>query len=1057
MINKMYKVNGSADGSCRKLYACLLSVLLLSGGIELQAAPTPVPDTRTDMAAAQQSDTRKIRGTVKDESGTPVIGASVIIAGTTTGTTTDLNGAYELSGPGEEFRIEVSFIGYKNATVSVAAGITNCDVTLSEDTMQMDEVVVVGYGTMRKKDLTGATGMVKGDDLASRRTTDVTSALQGAVAGLMVTRDGGDPSASATLQIRGVTSIGESAPLVIVDGVPGDINHVNPEDIESISVLKDAASASIYGSRAAAGVVVITTKRAQQEELSLSYSYEHGWQMPTDLPEFVGVQRYMEMFNELRYNDNPSGGWYQRFTEDEVANWITNNKTDPDKYPIVNWQKELMKKSASRQSHSVNLSAGGKTVRSKVSFRYDESDGLYVNKNWERFVVRANNDFKINKFIEAHLNFDYSRSESVSPNVNPFQIQNMQIPSIYAARWTNGMWGDVKDGANTLARITDGGTNSVWYNRAGGKASVDISPVKGLKISAVVAPNYNFYKRKQFKKQVPYTFADDPNTIRGYMGDCFTTDLAEYRNDDWNITSQVFANYAVDLGKHNITAMVGYEDYYAFWEELSASRDQFRMSNFPYLDAGPDDYRNNSGTAFEYAYRSVFGRLTYNYDNRYLLQANLRYDGSSRFAKGNRWASFPSFSAGWVISEEKFLKQAESKWLSYLKLRGSWGALGNERIGSYYPYQASINFSNALFVENGAVVSDLTAAQWDYAVRDISWETTTTWDVGLDAALFNNRLSLTADYYQKDTKNMLLGVQIPGFVGFNSPQVNAGKMHTKGYDIEIAWRDKVKDFQYSIALNFSDFISRMGDMNGTRQFDGDRVKFEGSEFNEWYGYLSDGLFLSQADLDASPKLNNNVQVGDVKYKDISGPDGVPDGVISPEYDRVLLGGSLPRYMFGLNFNASWKGFDFGIVLQGVLKQNARLTSMMVEGFTNQWGDFPKVLDGNYWSSTKTDAENAAARYPRLTYSNRNSNYVQMSDYWLFDGRYMRLKNITLGYTLPTRLTKKAYIQKARVYVAANDVGCWHNYPKGWDPERAAGNTAGYPITTTLMVGASIQF
>ena len=1052
MMSKMYKTTDSASGGRLKLYAGLLSLLLLSGGIGTQAAP--LPEQRDEVA--QQSNRRTVRGTVTDPSGAPVIGASVLIVGTTLGTTTDINGAYELSGPGTNFQLEISYIGYKNEVVEVAPGVTSCDVTLSEDTQQMDEVVVVGYGTMRKKDLTGATGTVKGDDLAARRTTDVTSALQGAVAGLMVTRDGGDPSASATLQIRGVTTMGDSAPLVIVDGVPGDINHVNPEDIESISVLKDAASASIYGSRAAAGVVVITTRRAQQDELSLSYSYEHGWQMPTVLPEFVGAQRYLEMVNELRYNDNPSGGWYQRFTEDEVNNWIANNKTNPDKYPITNWQKELMKSSASRQSHSVNLTAGGRTVRSKVSFRYDESDGLYVNKNYERFLVRANNDFKINKFIEAHLNFDYSRSESVSPNVNPFQIQNMQIPSIYAVRWTNGMWGDVKDGANTLARITDGGTNTVWYNRASGKASIDITPVKGLKISGVVSPNYNFYKRKQFVKQVPYTFADDPNTIRGYMGNCFTTNLTEYRNDDYNITSQIFANYAVDLGKHNLTAMVGYEDYYAFWEELNASRDQFRMSGYPYLDAGPADFRDNGGTAFEYAYRSVFGRVTYNYDNRYLLQANLRYDGSSRFAKGNRWASFPSFSAGWVISEEKFLKQTESKGLSYLKLRGSWGTLGNERIGSYYPYQASINFSNALFVDSSSVVSDLTAAQWDYAVRDISWETTTTWDIGLDATFLKNRLSLTADYYQKNTKDMLLGVAIPGFVGFNSPQVNAGKMHTKGYDIEIAWRDKVQDFQYSVALNFSDFISTMGDMNGTRVLS-DRVMFEGSQYNEWYGYVSDGLFLSQADLDASPKLNNNVQVGDVKYKDISGPDGVPDGIISPEYDRVLLGGSLPRYMYGLNLNASWKGLDFGIVFQGVLKQNARITSSMVEGYTNQWGDFPKVLDGNYWSSTKTDAENAEARFPRLSWSSRNANYVNMSDFWLFNGRYLRVKNITVGYTLPSKWTKKAYMEKVRVYVAANDVGCWHNYPKGWDPERAAGTTSGYPITATLMMGASVQF
>lgn len=394
--------------------------------------------------------------------------------------------------------------------------------------------------------------------------------------------------------------------------------------------------------------------------------------------------------------------------------------------------------------------------------------------------------------------------------------------------------------------------------------------------------------------------------------------------------------------------------------------------------------------------------------------------------------------------------------MSYLKLRASWGTLGNERIGSYYPYQASMDFNTALFVNGTSVVSDLTAAQQDYAVRNISWETTETWDIGLDANFLDNRLWLTADYYRKDTKDMLLPVQIPGFIGYNSPNVNAGKMKTTGYDIDLGWRDQQGDLSYSVSVNFSDFVSKMGDMNGTQML-GNRVKMEGSEFDEWYGYLSDGLFLTEADLQNSPKLNQNTQVGDIKYKDISGPDGVPDGQISPEYDRVLLGGSLPRYMFGANLNASYKGFDLGVVLQGVGSQNARIDPVMVEGFTNQWGDFPSVLDGNYWSSLKSDAENASAKYPRLTYSNRNANYGQMSDYWLFNGRYLRLKNVTLGYTLPTALTQKLYMNKVRVYVSGSDLLCWHNYPKGWDPERSSGSTAGYPITASLLFGISVQF
>lgn len=1015
-----------------------------------QAVANPVLATGAMAVGLQQADL--VNGTVVDVNGEPIIGASVREKGTTNGTVTDIDGNFSLN-VAEGVEVEISFVGYQSVVIPATG---NMSVTLREDSELLDEVVVVGYGTMKKKDLTGAVTAVKGDDIAARRTSQLTTALQGAASGVMVTRTSGEPGSAASIRVRGVTTISDSSPLVIVDGVPGDINHVNPDDVESLSVLKDAASASIYGSRAAAGVILITTKHAKADDLQLTYNFEYGLEIPTNLPKFVSATRYMQMTNELLYNDNPAGGWYQRFTEDDVNNWVKNHETNPDKYPIEDWQSLLIKSSAPRITHSLNFAGGSKIVQTKVSVRYDKNEGLHANKEYERFMIRANNDVKINKFMDAHIDLNMSRSRTVKPNMDPFQIQNMQIPSIYAARWTNGMWGDVKDGANTLARITDGGNNTQWYYRIAGKAALDITPVKGLKISAVFAPNFDFYKQKQFVKQLPYTFADDSNTIRGYMGDCFTTKLTEQRNDNYDMTSQLFANYSLDIDKHSFTAMAGYEDYYAFWEDLSASRDQYKMSGYPYLSIGPADFRDNSGDAHEYAYRSVFGRLTYSWANRYLLQANIRRDGSSRFASDNRWATFPSFSAGWVISEEKFIKNLNLGWLSFFKLRGSWGTLGNERIGSYYPYQAALQFNNALFVKDGGVVTDLTAAQTDYAVRDISWETTKTWDFGFDANFLNDRLFVNFDYYHKRTEDMLLPVQIPGFIGYNSPNVNAGVMTTNGFDLEFGWRDQVGDFRYTASFNLSDFVSKMGDMNGTQVL-GAQVKMEGSEFNEWYGYQSDGLFLTEEDLNQSAKLNQNTKLGDIKYKDISGPDGVPDGQISPEYDRVLLGGSMPRFMFGANLTASYKGFDLGLVLQGVAKQNARITNFMVEGYQNQWGDFPTLLDGNFWSSTKTDAENAAAKYPRLTYSNRSANYGQMSDFWLFNGRYLRVKSLTLGYTLPKTLTQKAFMNNVRFYVSGTDLFCFHNYPKGWDPERSAGTTAGYPITTSLLFGVSVQF
>jgi TonB-linked SusC/RagA family outer membrane protein len=1007
--------------------------------------PASMPAQKKE-GVQQQKTTIKATGKVVDEKGEPIIGATVMEKGTKNGTVTDLNGYYSLEVPVGS-SIDISYIGFKSRQIKAGG---NTTIILSEDTKSLDELVVVGYGTMKKSDLTGSMSVIKGEDIADRGAHNLSLALQGATSGVQVTRDNGDPSAAGTINIRGITTISDSSPLVIVDGVPGTLDLVNSDDVASISVLKDAASASIYGARAASGVIVITTKRGTNGKLNLKYNFEYGWEIPTETPEYVNAQRYIEMDNETRYNDNPSGGWFQNYTEDEVNNWMTYNKTDPDHYPNSNWEDAIIKSSASRSSHSITATAGNKVLSTNASFHYDDVGGLWVNKDFNRYMFRINNDININKYLAAHVDVNFKHSKEVSPTVNPLSANGRKMPPIYAIKYSDGRWGDAKDGGNVLAIMNDGGTNTLEYNRLGSKAGLDFSPFSGLKLSGVVSVNYAFNQGKNFLKAMTYTYVDQPDNIRQVPG-YVTTQLTESRTNIYDITYQLFANYDKKFGLHSVSGMAGYESYYTKSNVITASRDHFELSEFPYLDLGSADYQYNTGNGNHSAYRSFFGRLAYDYDNRYLMQFNIRRDGSSRFAKNYRWGNFPSFSIGWVATEEKFMEKLKNGWLNNLKIRASWGQLGNERIGSTFPYQSLIKFGNSLLYNGNIVTSYTSASQWDYAVNNITWETTETWDLGLDFSMLNNRLYGSFDSYKKRTKGMLLALEIPDYIGLNDPDVNAGEMHTNGWDFEIGWRDRIGKFHYSFSANISDYISKMGNLNGT-EFLGTQIIRQGSQYDEWYGYLSDGLYLTQEDVDNSAKLNDNVQVGDIKYKDISGPNGVPDGKITPEYDRVLLGGSLPRYLFGLKLDGDYKGFDLSFTFQGVGKQIARLTPTMVEGLENNFCNFPKFIDGNYWSTKNTDEQNARVFYPRLTYKNAHNDYV-MSDYWLFNGKYLRMKNFTFGYTLPSAITKHIF-NSLRVYFSADDLFCLSKYPKGWDPEVS---TTGYPITTSIIFGVSINF
>ena len=527
--------------------------------------------------------------------------------------------------------------------------------------------------------------------------------------------------------------------------------------------------------------------------------------------------------------------------------------------------------------------------------------------------------------------------------------------------------------------------------------------------------------------------------------------LSEGRNEGFSINGQLFANYVREIAKdHTLDVLVGYEENYRSFESLGASRTGFALNGFPYLNAGSTELRDNSGSANESGLHSLFGRLQYNYKNKYYVQGNIRSDRSSRFADQFRTAVYPSVSAGWTISEESFTKNVD--WLSFLKIRGSWGRAGNERLldrnnnPAYYPYQATIDFTNALFYQNGTLVPLTGGGQQVYAVENISWETSETADIGIDAAFLNNRLTVTADYYKKKTFDILLPLDIPLYLGYDKPNQNAGVLNVKGWELEIGWKDKIGALNYSLSANLSDAKSKIGDLKGT-EFRGDQIIKNGSEYNEWFGYKANGIFQTPAEIVGAPVLNVNTKAGDIRYKDLNG-----DGKISTE-DKVLLGGALPRYQYGGNIRLDYKDFDFGVVIQGIGKKLSRLSTEVTQPFAEAFGNVPLEMVGKFWSLNNTAEQNQQATYPRLSRTSNASNYA-LSDFWLIDGSYFRVKNLTLGYTFKENWIKKAGVQSLRFYISANDLFSSSKFPKYLDPE--AGNYS-YPIVTTILAGATIKF
>ena len=720
----------------------------------------------------------ELKGTVTDASG-PLAGVMILNKDNGKWASTDIDGNYTLPNVKEGEKLEFTCMGFVTR-VEVWNGRNPFNVVMNPDAVELDETVVIGYGSVKKKDLTGAVGVVNDRIIGQQSTSQLSQSLQGVVPGLSVTRSSSMPGASATVKVRGITTMSDSSPLILVDGMAvSSLDLVPTEDVRQITVLKDAASAAIYGARAASGVILITTKDASEGQLQIGYNGEVSAITPTELPSYMtGALDYMNTYNEYTWNDagNPEGGEYNTYSKDYIDNYMQNNAYDPITYPNYDWKSAILKKASMRHKHNVTMTYGNKTIKSRTSASYENTDALYKGLNYERFSLRSRNTINFSKKWSGSLDFSFRHAIKKDPHSgSPIKAANM-YPSIYAGLYPDGRIAPGKEGSfsNTLAAWREGGKKKSENSMATAKISLSYKPIEGLDITANFTPTFTYAKSKDMAKAVPVYDAYDTDLLLGYVSGYKTNSLTEARSESKTYETQVIATYDKTIAKkHNLNVMAGYEDYMYTFESLAAGSNDMEIASFPYLDLANKNSLTVGGSSYQNAYRSFFGRIMYNYDGRYYLQLNARGDASSRFHKDHRWGFFPSASLGWVISNEKFM--ANVGWLDHLKLRASVGSLGNERIGNY-PYQTYISFNKALVydTQGNAPTYVMSGAQTEYAYQDVHWEKTWSWDAGIDATFLGNRLDLTADYYYKKTTDMLLAVAIPSFTGYSAPDRNAG-------------------------------------------------------------------------------------------------------------------------------------------------------------------------------------------------------------------------------------------------------------------------------------------
>ena len=1007
------------------------------------------PSTLINNEQTSTQQQKSISGKVTDSLGGTLPGVSVVVKGTTIGTITDANGNYNLPNVPSNATLVFSFVGMKTQGIVVGNNST-INVELREETIGIEEVVAIGYGTQKKENLTGSVASVSSNLLEKRSVTQSSQLLQGAASGVTVTQASGQPgNDQANIVIRGLGTFSGAGnnPLVLVDGVTSSLNSVSPSDIKSISVLKDAASASIYGSRAANGVILITTKDGTGKGGKLQVSYEAyaGMQEPTQLPQYVDSWTYAEMLNEARNNEGLGKAYPQ-----EVIDKFKSGQF-PDEYANKQHVKDLFNSGNGLQTRH-NISATGSQGGTQYLFStgYLKQNGIVDKVDYERYDYRLNltSKLKDNLTMYARLSGNFStRNEPAmlyEGGLGGFDaiLRSTGIPATVPGEKSDGTYGVYMGHPTAEAGLASDSFVKTRNSFFMSNFSFEWNIVKSLKFTTRIAYDWGYNRVDNFGA----LFSWDNKTIEKGP-----SKLQVNTTTTNNLLTEAYFDFERNFGKHYVHLLGGFSETANNTESVNAYRENSPSTKLYVLNAFASQNQTNSGGASTVKLSSFFGRFNYRYQEKYLLEGNLRYDGSSRFPKNTRFGLFPSLSAGWIISNEDFFK---IPWVENLKLRSSYGTLGNQQIGNY-PYQKTLNLNQPYpFGTTESLFPGIALTTLPF--QNITWESVTSFNQGVDVGFLNGKLNISIEHYDRKTSDILYNLTVSSVLGMSVSNQNAGKVENKGWDFELTYKNKLNDFSYSIQPNFSVNHNQILSLAGVEK-DISKGLFVGEPLGAIYGYKTDGLFIDQNDIDNYPVQNYAAKPGLIRYKDISGPDGKPDGIISSVYDRTVIGSTNPKYSFGLGIQADYKSFDFFMQLQGLAGFKRQISGMQLALFNN--GNMEQWQVDNRWTTANPD-RNAA--YPRLTElsSSPEAPFGDVSEYWLRNASFLRLKTIQLGYNIPSSIINKTFIDHFRVYVSGQNVITWNSYYTGWDPEMGTGgyaNSSYYPPTRLWIVGLSVNF